>query len=69
MLMVATLPFLMMLAGCQSQTDSGNSQGPIESQKPQSAIHGDMGVGVESRDTSGIAPRRPDYIVPTGPIY
>jgi len=62
-LILPAFSLAVMLAGCQSPKEAGNDpQNPIESQKSSSAIHGDLGVGVESRNTSFIAPTRP----PTG---
>ena len=58
---LATMPLLTTLAGCQSPKENRDPQNPIESQTPQSAVHGDVGIGVESRNTNYIAPVRQNY--------
>jgi hypothetical protein len=56
---LVALPFLVLTAGCQSTHADRDPQNPIETQPPQSAIHGDAGVQMESRNMSGVAPTRP----------
>jgi len=58
---LVALPLLIISAGCQSPQPhtASDPQNPIESQAPQSAIHGDVGVQMESRNMSGVAPTRP----------
>jgi hypothetical protein len=51
LVILAIAPLLFLQTGCQD-----NSTG-----KTGSNIHGSAGVGVESRDTSHIAPSRPAY--------
>jgi hypothetical protein len=53
---LTAMPLLITLAGCQGPRENGDSQGPIESRNPRSAIHGDVGVEMESRNMSNVAP-------------
>ena len=56
---LAALPLFILTTGCQSTHPDRDPQNPIETQAPQSAIHGDAGVQMESRNMSGVAPTRP----------
>ena len=60
-LVLAALPLLILQTGCQNSHPDKDPQNPIEGPKSQSAIHGNLGVGFESRNTTNIAPTRPPY--------
>jgi len=61
MFVLTVVSFLIALTGCQSPKQTSDPASPIETQNSRSAIHGDVGVEMESRSMNGIVPTRPNY--------